>query len=275
MARGEPTRSNWTRIDRTKDPQAFIRLLDATRRRWLVAARADPPAFFEYLRLRPGLRVLEVGCGPGDFDRAMAPLVLPAGRITAVDYSETMIHEETERLRGTDLPIDFRQADVHALPFEAGTFDRALATQVFQHLPGPEKGLEEMVRVVRPGGWVVITEPDWDTRVISLSDRNVARAVARKWAEGVPNAGIARQLPRMFRDAGLTNVRIDPSPYLLSENDPETVRELVALPLEELREAGAISDDDARTALQNVEERILDGSFVDMAILLRVFGEKA
>ncbi|MCI4340587.1 MAG: methyltransferase domain-containing protein, partial [Thermoplasmata archaeon] len=135
MSPGEPTRSNWTRIDRTKDPQAFIRLLDATRRRWLHAARADPPGFFEYLHLTPGAHVLNVGCGPGDFDRVMAPLVLPGGRITAVDYSATMIREATERSRGSELPIEFRQADVHALPFPDASFDRTLATQVFQHLP--------------------------------------------------------------------------------------------------------------------------------------------
>src|SRR5690349_742417 len=175
MAGQEASRSQWARVDETSDPRWFIRLLDATRARFLRAATADPAGYFAYLDLAPGLAVLDVGAGTGDFDRLIAGLVAPAGRVVGLDYGQTMVDEANARAAGLGLPIEFRQGDAHALPFPDQSFDRCLATQVFQHLPGPERALAEMVRVARAGGRVVITEPDWDSRVCALGDPALSR----------------------------------------------------------------------------------------------------
>jgi ubiquinone/menaquinone biosynthesis C-methylase UbiE len=274
MSAQEADRANWTRVDETGDPRWFIRLLDATRSRMLRTATADPAAHFAYLDLVPGLVVLDVGSGTGDFDRLLAGLVAPDGRVVGIDYGQTMVDEATARAAGLGLPLEFRQGDAHELPLADATFDRCLATQVFQHLPRPERALAEMVRVARSGGRVVVTEPDWDSRVCALGDSTLARALSRAWADKITNPGIARELPAMFVAAGLTNVRLDAMPYLLSSHLPEMTRDLVAQPLRELCAAGVIDGDRLDRALALVETRIAAGTWVDAAFMLRVTGEK-
>jgi SAM-dependent methyltransferase len=274
MSAHSPSRAHWTRVDESKDPRWFIRLLDATRSRMLRAATADPAGYFGYLDLVPGLAVLDVGAGTGDFDRLIAGRVTPGGRVVGIDYGQTMVDEAVARSDGLGLPIEFRQADAHDLPFPEESFDRCLATQVFQHLPRPERALAEMVRVARDKARVVITEPDWDSRICALGDPALARAVTRAWADRILNPGIARELPAMFAAAGLTNVRLEATPYLMSGNEPEMALDLVAQPLRELQEAGAIDSDQLEKTLARVEARIAAGTWVDAALMLRVTGEK-
>jgi ubiquinone/menaquinone biosynthesis C-methylase UbiE len=274
MSDHEPSRANWTRVDETSDPRWFIRMLDATRSRLLRAATADPRAFFGYLDLLPGLAVLDVGCGTGDFDRLIASLVGPTGRVLGVDYGPTMVDEAVTRSAGLALPVEFRQADAHQLPIPDGTFDRCLATQVFQHLPRPSRALAEMVRVARSGGRVIVTEPDWDSRVSSLGDLTLSRAVTRAWAEKITNPAIARELPSMFVEAGLVNVRLDVTPYVMSANEPAMALDLVAQPLRDLAGTGALDPERLGRTLSLVESRIAAGTWVDLALMLRVTGEK-
>jgi hypothetical protein len=131
-----------------------------------------------------------------------------------------------------------------------------------------------MVRVARNGARVIITEPDWDSRICALGDPALARAVTRAWADKIQNPGIARELPAMFVAAGLTNVRLEATPYFLSGNAPEMAFDLVAQPLREMQEAGAIDPDLLQKTLALVEARIAAGTWVDAALMLRVTGER-
>jgi cyclopropane fatty-acyl-phospholipid synthase-like methyltransferase len=68
----------WIQIDRTEDPCFFVNLLDATR------ARTSPREYFAPLALRPGLNLLDVGCGTGDFLRLLASIVSPGKAVGVV-----------------------------------------------------------------------------------------------------------------------------------------------------------------------------------------------
>jgi ubiquinone/menaquinone biosynthesis C-methylase UbiE len=271
----EASRANWARVDETGDPRWFIRLLDATRNRMLKAAAADPTHFFEYLDLSPGLDVLDIGAGTGDLARLIAGLVGPAGRVVGIDYAQTMVDEANARAAGLGLPVEFRQGDAHALPLPDEGFDRCLATQVFQHLPRPEHALAEMVRVARSGGRVIVTEPDWDSRICAVGDAVLARNLSRAWADKITNPGIARELPAMFVAAGLVNVRFEATPYFLSANAPEMALDLVAQPLRDMFEADVIDRNRLEETLALVQAKIAAGTWLDAVLMLRVTGEKA
>jgi ubiquinone/menaquinone biosynthesis C-methylase UbiE len=201
----------WIQVDQTDDPAFFIGVLDATRAGMLERARHSPAKFFDALGLQSGHRVLDVGCGTGDFLRLLAPLVSP-GDAVGVDMSETMIAEARARSITSSgaANIAFQIGDVQALTFEAGSFDRVLATQVLLHVPEPAAALSEMTRVLARGGLLAISEIDWNSITIESSDRGLARRFTALACDELRNGLIVRKLPAMLRDLGFRNIHVRP-----------------------------------------------------------------
>src|SRR5579864_1237802 len=170
-----PSHRDWAQLDKTEDPHAYVRFLDASRERLLAQIQKDPKAFYSYLDPKPGMQVLEVGSGTGSALHPLALLVQPGGKVVGIDYSQIMVDEAQKRADASGLPLEFLQMDAGALDFPDDSFDRTSSNIVFQHLPDPVGALREMVRVTKPGGRVVINEQDWDTFIIDGSDKDTIR----------------------------------------------------------------------------------------------------
>ena len=99
--------------------------------------------------LKPGMAVLELGCGTGGMWRGMT---LPEGcRLTLTDLSEGMLaaaRENTAHLPG----VAYRQADAQDIPYEDGRFDAVIANMMLYHVPDIGRALAEIRRVLKPGG---------------------------------------------------------------------------------------------------------------------------
>ena len=127
--------------------------------RWRTA---DNSAGYLLPRLRPGMRLLDVGCGPGTITMDLADLVGPGGRVTALERTEDALdlaRAEAERRGTTD--VDFVTGDVQGLDLPDDSFDVVHAHQVLQHVDDPVRALREMRRVCRPGGTVAVRESDY------------------------------------------------------------------------------------------------------------------
>lgn len=111
--------------------------------------------------IRPGQRVLDVGCGPGPLTGALADL-LGAGNIAAVDPSEPFVEACRTRVPGADVRVGMGED----LPFADGEFDAVLAQLVVQLMDDRDTGVSEMTRVARPGG--VIAACVWDSRTMPV-----------------------------------------------------------------------------------------------------------
>ncbi len=100
--------------------------------------------------------VLDVGTGTGF---VAAGLASRAGRVVAIDNSPAMLEVARDNLAqlGVD-NVELREGDLRKLPFEEDSMDAAVANMVLHHAEDPAGMLVEMVRVVRPGGWVAITD---------------------------------------------------------------------------------------------------------------------
>lgn len=104
----------------------------------------------------PEARWLEVACGPAMVGRAAAARV---GSVHGVDLTPAMIEKAREEADREDLAnVEFGIGDATALDFEDASFDGAITRFSLHHIPVPGRVVEEMARVVRPGGWVVISD---------------------------------------------------------------------------------------------------------------------
>jgi SAM-dependent methyltransferase len=170
------------------------------------------------LGVRPGERVLDVGCGTGEDALQLAARVGAGGRVVGVDKDEAALVQARARATGMDPPVAFQAGDAQALAFADAVFDACRADCVFQHLEQPATALREMVRVVRRGGRIVVSEPDWETLVVDAADRALTRRILGFWCDRiVRNGWIGRALPGLFRAAGLTGLQVEPVTLVLND----------------------------------------------------------
>ncbi|MFI7135785.1 methyltransferase domain-containing protein [Nonomuraea sp. NPDC050153] len=180
------------------DPIAYLDQVAASE-----AGRGYKEQVLELLDLQRGQTVLDLGCGPGTDLAAMAAAVAPVGRVIGVDRDPAMIAEARGRLAGQPL-IEVRSGDVHALPLEESVVDRARTDRVLQHVADPAQVLAEFRRVARPGGRIVMAEPDWEGLLIDSPQPAMGRGLSRFLVtEIVRNATIGRSLARLCVEAGL------------------------------------------------------------------------
>jgi len=114
----------------------------------------------ELARVGPGSRVIDVATGTGDLAIALARAVAPNGEVVACDFSEQMLARGRAKAPG----LRFEWADALSLPYAGDSFDAATVGFGVRNFSDLRRGIEEMVRVVRPGGRVVILEITRPTR---------------------------------------------------------------------------------------------------------------
>jgi ubiquinone/menaquinone biosynthesis C-methylase UbiE len=196
----------FTEVDQTSDPDFFVRFLD--RGNALPSIVQSKPIILDGLRLSPGNRVLDLGCGMGTDVFDIARGVGSSGSVTGVDVSEVMIAQARQRAEGLNLPVSFEVADAQALQFEDASFDACRTERVLMHVPDPGLALSEMVRVTKPSGRISVFDFDWDTFVIDSPDRTTTRAVVAAFSDGLRNGQVGRALPRLFRENGVSDVHV-------------------------------------------------------------------
>lgn len=154
--------------------------------------------------LRPGLRLLDVGCGPGTITADFATRLAP-GTVLGIDASAEVI----DAARRDHPDVTFSVADVYDLGLEDASWDVVHAHQVLQHLADPVAALREMRRVVRPGGIVAARDSDYASFTWHPADERLERWLAlyqeiARANGGEPDAG--RRLLSWARQAGFTRV---------------------------------------------------------------------
>jgi 2-polyprenyl-3-methyl-5-hydroxy-6-metoxy-1,4-benzoquinol methylase len=190
--------------------------------RWRTAENS---AGYLLPHLEPGMRLLDVGCGPGTITIDLAARVAP-GEVIGVDAAEgPLVDARAAATTAGVTNVSFRVADGMALPFDDGTFDVVHAHQVLQHVPDPVGMLREMRRVTRAGGLVAARDSDyaaftWYPAVPALDEwlelyHRVARA-----SGGEPDAG--RHLLAWAHAAGLNDVTATASAWCFADDESRT-----------------------------------------------------
>ncbi|GGL98337.1 SAM-dependent methyltransferase [Pseudooceanicola nanhaiensis] len=120
-----------------------------------AATRSGRTASVEFMNAEAGPEILEVGVGTG----LALPLYAPGKRVTGVDYSDEMLARAAARVEAEGLThvAGLRQMDARELDFPDASFDAVAAMHMISVVPEPERVMAEMVRVLRPGGVMVVT----------------------------------------------------------------------------------------------------------------------
>ncbi len=105
-------------------------------------------------RLRPGMRVLDLGSGTGYPALLAADIVGSEGTVVGIDLAESMLVVATRKARARMKHVTFRTGDVASLPFEEASFDAVISRFCLMFLPEIPKAAAEMSRVLKPGGYV-------------------------------------------------------------------------------------------------------------------------
>lgn len=162
---------------------------------------------------QPGECALDIGCGPGLTSLALGEAVGVNGQVLAVDMADPMLG--LARLRCQSQPqVQFQNLDVTHLPMANASFDMALATQVYEYVPDMAHALKELVRVLRPGGRVLLVDTDWESAVWASRDNARMRRVLDVWSQHIPWPQLPRSLMQTMQSVGMQQVQVEVMPLL-------------------------------------------------------------
>jgi ubiquinone/menaquinone biosynthesis C-methylase UbiE len=207
---------NWSQIDR-EQPQSFIDYLDTATAQTEIQRYKQKT--YTLLGTTPGAVLLDVGCGIGEDALALAQHVGASGKVVGLDCSASLIEEARRRVRSQNLSLTFQVGNVYHLEFPDNCFDGCRADRLFMHLENPQQALREMMRVTRPGGRMVVREPDWDTLVVDHPDPRLTQQILNShFGQAIRHPTVGRTLYRLFRQVGLEQVTVaDTSTLVLTD----------------------------------------------------------
>jgi SAM-dependent methyltransferase len=146
--------------DQRPNKEVYVQRDNPAIEAWFAARTASLEAAFFLPYLRPGMQVLDVGCGPGSITLGLAEVAAP-GQVVGIDLQPTQIEQARASVAKRAVAnVRFEVADAYRLPFPAHSFDAAFAHGVLMHLREPVRALVEIRRVLRPSGIVGVRDQD-------------------------------------------------------------------------------------------------------------------
>ena len=194
-----------------------------------IRTPAERAAWDRILDLALGARgsfdALDAGCGTGFLSFELAAR---GHRVTGVDFAPAMLAEARRKATERSVSVRFEQADAEHLPFPPASFDLAISRHVLWTLPHPEAAIDEWIRVLRPGGRLVIIDGQFDPNFLVEPSHN-ARNSAEYAAIGdrLPFLGgrPREEIEGLLTAHGLIGVRSDPVVDLVEAQAQRMVEE--------------------------------------------------
>lgn len=178
------------------------------------------------LALKPGDRVLDVGCGPGHQVAQLSAAVGNTGLVEGVDVAEEAV-EIARRRCATLGNVRFQVGNASRLPYGDNVFDAVMSSQVFEYLDDVPAALSEVRRVLKVGGRVLIHDTDWGTAVWRSSDPDRMARIMKAWDGHLANPFLPRELGSRLIDAGFANVQAEALVQLATHYDESSAGALL------------------------------------------------
>jgi ubiquinone/menaquinone biosynthesis C-methylase UbiE len=176
---------------------------------FIVSRRADDAAAFFLPYLRPGMRLLDVGCGPGTITVGLAAAVAP-GEVLGVDREPSQIELARALAAEKGLAnLRFEVGNAEEIPAAEESFDAAFEHTLLEHVTDPARVLREMYRVLRAGGIIGLADGDWTGAIVEPSSEAMKEAMAlyeRYWRSNGGDSRLGHRHRLLLREAGFTKI---------------------------------------------------------------------
>jgi ubiquinone/menaquinone biosynthesis C-methylase UbiE len=199
-------------------------IMDDPREAMRLEMKVDPVAWVrKYVaqRVAPGFEVLSAGCGPGLMLREIAKLD-PSIRGTGIDISPSRVQTAREKNAG-NRQLKFVCGDAQEMQFARNSFEFVYSRMLLQYLQKKEQALDEMVRVCKPGGTVLLQDLDgqllWNYPEDARLQRSLEHVVGALAKTGF-DPFVGRKLFRLAQRAGLENLEVQVECYHLIAGEP-------------------------------------------------------
>jgi SAM-dependent methyltransferase len=209
-------------VDVDPDVEVLVATMDATAG-WDATRRLRAWERHE-LRLQPGERLLDVGCGAGEAALALAQALGDTGEVVGIDLSEAMLRVARAGAGSVRTPARFVVGDARSLDAPDGTYDVVRSERTLQWLTEPAVAVAEMVRVLRPGGRLSLIDTDWSTFAIDVGEPAIGAMVRGAMAveRGRPSH-VGRRLAELATTAGCDAVARTDATQVWTAWDPDAV----------------------------------------------------
>jgi ubiquinone/menaquinone biosynthesis C-methylase UbiE len=191
-----------------RDPAESARL-----QRQSEELRADSAVLLSRAGLGPGQSVIDVGCGPSGIIELLSEQVASGGRVVGLDADPAHVAMAREFARRDGLGnVTIVAADARRTGLPTGSFDLVHARTLLVTVPKPAEVLAEMVRLARPGGWVVGLEPDAEFSLCYPAHPawiRLAELFQSAFTRNGADLLIGRRLGELYRQAGLQDIGIE------------------------------------------------------------------
>ncbi len=229
------------------------------------------------MHLQVGHRVLDVGCGPGTDTIPMAQLVGPTGQVIGIDLDNQMIEIANKKAKEAGVAdwVVHKHIDAKSIPCDSDYFDACRSERLFQHVLIPEQILSEMVRVAKPGGWIVVADTDHSTMTIDTLDLDIEWRLRHFRTDIAKNGYIGRQLYRLFRQQNLADITIEIFPFFSTDYTLTRYLTLLDEVENEAIAAGIINEEELQRWHTNLERADEEGVFFCGFNMVIVAGRKS
>ena len=212
----------------SKGPTYVHGYTESARARLLSQAQCLAPLLHHDTTYPPGAQVLETGCGAGGQTVILATRSAQTS-FTSVDLNETSLAQAKRHCAGFD-NVRFVRSDVHSLPFETHCFDHAFVCFLLEHLRRPRAALQEILRVLRPGGTLTVIEGDHGSVIMSPPSSAAQAAIdcqVRLQSDAGGDPAIGRRLYPLLSSCGVNNIRVTPRTVYADASVPDIVEGFV------------------------------------------------
>lgn len=160
------------------------------------------------LDLQPDDRILDIGSGPGLLVEDIASVIGPDGSICGIDISKEMVALSQQRCSHL-LQVELREGDATALPYSNDEFDVAISTQVYEYIEDIDMCIEELYRVLKPGGRALVLCTDWDTLLWNTENRERMQHIMTTFEAHCTDPRLPRKIAPKLRSAGFDLIKYD------------------------------------------------------------------